>query len=497
LVRIILTFILSLLVATAPARAEWTEISSEHFLIYGEQSAKILSRFAERLEYLHAAMALRHAPRMEKPSPSNRVTIYAVSSGATVRRLAEASGHSMVGIYIPRAGATMALTPRIFEAADKLDMGGETILYHEYAHHFMHMLTNRAFPKWVSEGVAEFYSGLKFTDEIVGVGLPAYHRAGEFAYGIKVPMPILLRAEGDEGTKNRDNSFYAQSWLLVHYLTFSQERAPQFPRYMKLLSEGATDLDAARQAFGDLEKLSDDLDDYYGRRSISYLPIKKARLQIGNVTARVLSKGMSESMFAIIRAQRGVDGEEAKQLASEMRSVAARYPDDADVLVALAESEIDAGQLDSGIAAADRALALAPQSIKALIQKGRAAFAKAEASNKDEDWQVARRLYLAANRIEPDHPIPLIQFYTTFRKQGIAPNKSAIAGLERASQLAPFDLSLLLTLAEQRERDGRLHDAIIALGPIAYNPHRDEASAQALAHIKDLQAQIARKTATQ
>jgi hypothetical protein len=470
-----------------PARAEWTEVSSDHFLIYGEQSPSVLTKFAERLELLHAAMAFRHARNLIKPSPSNRVTIYAVSDVAKVRKLGELANNA-AGVYIPRAGAIMAITPRISQAEDKTEMGGETILYHEYAHHFMFHITNRAMPKWFVEGFAEFYSGLKFTDDALGVGLPADHRANEFAFGFKVPIRTLLRAEGDAGADTRGNSFYAQSWLLMHYLTFSRERATQFPVYFSLLAKGTPALTAAETAFGDLDQLSKDLDAYFAKRALSYLPIARTKLTYGPITTRTISPGHAAMIYPIIKAQRRVDDEEAKALVVTVRQIAAKYPDDVAVQIALAEAEIDAKNPDAGLVAADRAIALDPKAIKAYLQKGRSLFRKAQDSHKPEDWQAARNLYLAANRMEMDNPIPLIEFYRTFIESGITPSKSSIIGIERAAVLAPFDRGLQWMVADQYARDGRYAEAISKLEPIAYSPHQGESAKNAQARIAEWQA---------
>ena len=36
--------------ASLPVRADWAEVSSDHFVIYGEQRPDALRKFAERLE---------------------------------------------------------------------------------------------------------------------------------------------------------------------------------------------------------------------------------------------------------------------------------------------------------------------------------------------------------------------------------------------------------------------------------------------------------------
>jgi tetratricopeptide (TPR) repeat protein len=193
-------------------------------------------------------------------------------------------------------------------------------------------------------------------------------------------------------------------------------------------------------------------------------------------------------IYPIIKAQRRVDDEEAKALVVTVRQIAAKYPDDVAVQIALAEAEIDAKNPDAGLVAADRAIALDPKAIKAYLQKGRSLFRKAQDSHKPEDWQAARNLYLAANRMEMDNPIPLIEFYRTFIESGITPSKSSIIGIERAAVLAPFDRGLQWMVADQYARDGRYAEAISKLEPIAYSPHQGESAKNAQARIAEWQA---------
>lgn len=41
----------------APAKADWLEVSSDHFVIYSDQKVETVTQFAERLERFDAAMA--------------------------------------------------------------------------------------------------------------------------------------------------------------------------------------------------------------------------------------------------------------------------------------------------------------------------------------------------------------------------------------------------------------------------------------------------------
>jgi tetratricopeptide (TPR) repeat protein len=142
------------------------------------------------------------------------------------------------------------------------------------------------------------------------------------------------------------------------------------------------------------------------------------------------------------------------------------------VLTALAECEHDAGHDKEAILAADAAIKLDPTQANAYVQKGLAQFRQAaDAEDKAEAYRAARVTFIALNKIENDHPLPLIFFYRSYAEQGTQPPPLAFDGLIRAVQLAPFDLALRMNLGLALLRYGRGPDAAIILRPVAYNPH--------------------------
>jgi tetratricopeptide (TPR) repeat protein len=167
-----------------------------------------------------------------------------------------------------------------------------------------------------------------------------------------------------------------------------------------------------------------------------------------------------------------VTREQALELVVQARTTAARYPGDAAVLAALAEAEHDAGNHAQAIAAADAALALDPNRVNAYVQKGFALFALASAADdREAAYRAAREPFLALNRIENDHPLPLIYYNRSFAERGVAPPANAAQALERAAELAPFDLFLRLNLATQQLQQGRVAEARSNFLPLAYSPH--------------------------
>ncbi|GGC21804.1 hypothetical protein GCM10011371_06790 [Novosphingobium marinum] len=481
------------LFSASSARAEWMEATSDHFVIYADESERKLRAFAEKLERYNSAMAFVTKTKSTKPTPSNRVTIYVVGSGQAVRKL-HGSGSSFVnGFYIPRAGGSIAIVPEVEDSRRELTFSMVTLL-HEYAHHFTRSVTSFPMPRWMGEGSAEFFSSAKFEkDDSVWLGRPATHRAGELLYAKDVSVEELL--DPAVYAKNKRNSrlydaFYGRSWLLYHYLVFDESRKGQLDTYSRLLAGGAEPLAAAEQAFGNIQQLEDDLDSYYKQRRMPAFKLSADRLQPGPINVRPLREGEAEMMPVRIRSRRGVDEETAKDVLADARKVASAYPSDPMVLTALAEAEHDAGNDELAVAAADKALALDPRQTDAYVQKGFALFRIAENTEGDERkaaFERVRKVFVALNRLENDHPLPLIYYYRSFAAEGVNVPDIAKQGLARASQLAPFDLGLHMQLAQMYANEFKFDFARAHLRPVAFNPHGGSLAEAAEAMLEEIE----------
>lgn len=460
------------------AQAAWLRASSAHFVVYADEGESKIRTFSQQLERYHAAMEAVTGGKVPAPSPSNRVTVFMVSNDREVRRLCGESCKFVGGFYVPRAGGSIAIVPRISgSGASSGDLEFSMItLLHEYAHHFLISSNAFAMPRWLSEGSAEFFASASFTkDGGVSVGRPANHRMPEILMARDVTATDLLDTEAYEKRRNGKvyDAFYGKSWALYHYLAFEKKRAGQLTKYVRLLVEGRPSREAGLEAFGPFDAIERELDAYLRRSQLSGFILAPAMLQIGPIEVSKLSEGEGAMMPLRIRSNRGVNREQATGIVGEARAVAARYPADAGVLTALAEAEYDAGNNDTAVAAADKAIVLDRTRVNAYVQKGFALFRQTVDSGGDEAaYRRARAPFVALNRLEPDHPLPLTYYYQSFVRAGVKPSELAVQGLERASQLAPFDLGLRMTVAMQQLRDGYRDAAKRNLAPVAYSPHR-------------------------
>ena len=461
-----------------PANAAWREASTDHFVIYSEQSADSLREYAGRLERFDKAMRVIRGVPDEPMGAATRLTVYVVRDLATVRKLfgdgASSSRFSIAGFYLPRAGGSIAITPRSAGGNGKFDLDAETVLLHEYAHHFMMHTFPGAFPAWFIEGFAEFNSTAKFDkDGGVGLGMPALHRAYGLVLGDKLPVEKMMTNDVADLKPAQRDALYGRGWLLTHYLTFEKARAGQLTDYIRRLNQGAGSLDAAKAAFGDLKQLDKDLDKYLMRKRVSYWPLKPESVPIGPVRIRDLSPAEDAVMDVKIRSRRGVNEAQARELLPLVRRAAAPFPSDAAAQTTLAEAEYDARNYSEAEAAADRAIAVDPRSVDGLLYKARARMALASRSGdrSPATWNGIRKLIIAANKADLDDPEPMIHFYRSFAAQGVAPTANATAGLLKAFADAPQDRSLRMMAAFQLLTDGKSVEARKALAPIAFDPH--------------------------
>jgi hypothetical protein len=299
---------LSLLAVPTIARADWMEASSPHFVVYADESEKDIRQFAEQLERYHSAMTIITAVPEETPSPSNRITVYVVSSPREVQRLlgGGAGARNVDGFYLPRAGGPLAFVPRVRSGGKEIDQS-MIVLLHEYAHHFT--ISNSTFPspRWLDEGAAEFFSSARFgADGGVTIGLPNAMRYVELAYAKDVTVEELLDPDLYEKRHGQAfDSFYGKSWALYHYLVFEPSRRGQMHNYLLGMAAGKTSRTAAEAAFGDLKQLDHELDSYLKRSKILSMVLAPVAVTTGKIDVRPLRPGEAAMMPVRMRSRRG------------------------------------------------------------------------------------------------------------------------------------------------------------------------------------------------
>jgi tetratricopeptide (TPR) repeat protein len=467
--------------APATSRAEWREATTNHFIVYSEGGEQELREFAAKLEKFNYVLRAYH--NVTAPPSPIKLKVFLLPTIAAVGRMADAEG--VAGYYVSDArglmmvgthdtGRRLSSDARTANAYAELD--AESILLHEYTHHFMYQYFPATYPTWYSEGFAEFWGATDILDkDVVEIGLPANPRFLSFSFNRWLPLDKLLKAQSYADVPEVD-LLYAQGWLMLRHAFENPERRKQIQVYLNTINGGATYEQAAKTAFGDVGAYNNELFGYAGRGKFSILRLPFKKIDVGPIAVRQVSPAEDAMMAHSIKLAGGIIQREAAEFAGEVRETAARFPEDASALALLAEAERLGGKPDAAAATADRLLKIAPNDPRGLLQRGLAEVARlrAASSSDAQAWNAARQYLVRAIKAAPNDPIALEAFYDSHAGRGMLAPDEAQAALYQAMELAPSDADLRYKVAADFEQRNMIEDAIAIIRPAAYKlPHRE------------------------
>lgn len=472
--------------SAVPARAEWHQATSNNFIVYSQGSADDASNFAAKLERFHYVLRTFH--RISATTMPNKLRVFLFSSAGAVGR--QAGSGSIAGYYVPDARGLMLVgtsahgsggngDPR--SARSEADLDPESILLHEYTHHFMYQYFPAAYPTWYSEGFAEFWGATRFgPNDSVQVGGSAEHRFSTFQNLGWLPIERLLRIHNyREAGGFNVFLLYAEGWLLVRYTFEHPERQRQLQTYLRLINNGTDYAAAATQAFPDLDRFNSELFSYAGSGRFNVLNLPFRTIDVGPITVSTPGPAEQALMTQEIKLSQGYPQREAADFANEVKNIAARFPQDPFALQLVMESVYLANDTAGAMDAANRLLAVQPNNARALMTKGLIQVAGlAAAQNRDPAaWNAAREPLARAKRAAPRDPLVLRAFYRGYALQGTLPPEEAQNALYDAMELAPSDGEIRYELARDFEQRRMIPEAIAIIRPEANSfPHRGNES---------------------
>lgn len=476
-----------LLIFQNDAHGKWIEVGTDHFIIYTQQNEKTITEVANRLERFHSLLNYIFKRQDIPPSAANRLSIYVLSTKNKLRVLHGGNNKKHIGgFYIGRSGSPAAFITTI-KPNSKKQSQSEQILLHEYVHHYLIGSSSIAFPMWVNEGAAEFFSNVKFEENgSIGVGMPAYNRRWDLGgYSVKkVPSSTLLDTHKyiKDKTYGYDN-FYGRSWLLFHKLIFSKEREGQLAKYLKLISEGYSEVNAATMTFGDLEILDKELNVYQRKKVMSYAPIPRKLLSEGSkFHIRTLSRAEQKSIHLAMQLKRGVNKDDLIKIIPKLNSLLLQFPNDLALLDLALEAEYDGivaklhfSDTNRAVALSNKILSLDPGNTMAMRYK---ALSMAEnllgSESSSFNWQQVKILLENAIKLNPQNPLLLESYFDIFLMQDVPPTELATKRLQLASNISRFDIDLRAKLAYHYFEKGAYLEAIDSLRPLLGASHNQK-----------------------
>jgi tetratricopeptide (TPR) repeat protein len=452
----------------APDRASqssWLEATTRHFIILGDMPEAQLRRRAMRLEQFHSLLATVAPERSE-----NRLLIYLTDGIDPIQQMAHMN--FIAGYYVPTAMGAFAVSPETFQNK-RQGWTPEVVLFHEYTHHMLLQSNDAYFPGWMTEGLAELFATVDIKDngDIV-VGAANQARApGMFSMN-RWPADRLLRSDSIKISKDEVIEKYTRGTLLVHYLLMDPKKASQFGKYITLVNHGTEPVAAGTQAFGDLKALDRALDVYRNQPRVPSVTYAASKIAYDRaISVRTLTLDEAAALPVRLESETDEDREHVADLLPAARRVAARYPGSAHAQQALGQVEYEAGNFAEAGAATDRALAINPENVMALLYKGRVLGQKAIASKLPADWSAARAQFIKANRLDPNYPWTFVLLYDSFGAAGVTPSPASVIGLRRAVVLAPQDEGVRVRMTLQMLKENDFAGAQLMIAPVAFSPH--------------------------
>lgn len=464
------------LIATV-AEARWLRAKTDSFIIYSEGNEKSLREFASTLQRFD--IALRLLLEVKEQGESNRLPIYLLASTGEVAKLYTGSrSSSFVGFYRTERDGSFAVSHRENGGRSRGTSASQETLFHEYAHHFMKRYRTGAYPAWIIEGFAEYYSTIDFDrDGRALIGKPAYGRQYGLVQLPQIPVETLLATDPHSlKTVGQVDVYYGRAWLLTHMLFHDAPREGQLVAYARAINAGTEAGQAARQAFGDLDQLDKDLAAYL-RRPLNYRITKDAIPVPTNISVTALPPGEDAVIPLRLARLSARPGDDSLAVRDSLLSLTKAHAGDAAVWFEYAAAEWaldkDARDLAAVRSALDRVIAIKPDHVRGNVLLGELSMHELDMQGdySDASWEKAREPVALANRTDPDDPLPLYVYFQSFIDQGKIPPDIAIQGLEQAFRLAPENIEMRVAHAFALANRGQFTSAIRLAQSIAFDPH--------------------------
>lgn len=459
--------------ARAQATGDWLHTSTPSFSLSGRVGQKALVEMADDLEDFAGLLRALHG--LDGPGDERPLPIYLTSRQSDLKRVRPETPDYVGGFYSASVGDVFAVLT-LEGDGDR----GRQVLFHEYTHHFMKQHAPAAYASWLVEGYAEYFMTARFKPDFVEVGVTSRRIAWLRGTNTWTPFEEILGRRALTGRRIDVAAFYAQSWILTHYMMSDPERLARLTRYAQAVAEGGDPVALAPEAVGvplaDLERV---LQRYMGSlpgRRMARPPSTAQQLKVTR-----LSASADDLLLENQRLKMGVAREQRPEVLAMIRERAARYPGDRLAEMAQARAENDFGDRDKAQALLKHRIEVDPRDVEAIQTLGWSYMLQARAN----PAQAAQLLNEARNwfgkgfAIDPNNALLLYDYGISRNREPGYPNDNAVNVLLRAQQLAPQVPQFRLAAADALMRRDRFDEAAAMIEPVFNDPHAGPKAAEA------------------
>ncbi len=237
----------------------WLDVRSDNFRIYSIVGAERTVELLRHLEVMRATLG-----------DAGEESTYEAAVPTIIIAVDEHDDYVRIGGPGYSAGYFFSdLRENAILIEDSDESAGIQVILHEYAHYLNRRAGRIRYPRWYEEGNAEYLSHSRLREQAFEYALAPRPYLATLGFGAWAPLATILEVTDAASLPEPDGAmFYAQSWLLVHYLRSRPDADLQIPgqlaRYARESARGLAPVAAFEQAFGlDVEQLENDLLKYF------------------------------------------------------------------------------------------------------------------------------------------------------------------------------------------------------------------------------------------
>ncbi len=450
---------IALLMLSVPALAGWWQAETAHFRVFGDAPPERVVRRAALLEDFHGLMV--EVTGRDLPKDAAPLDVFLVDN------LADASpwrplAPNVAGFYRADSGRISAVALNRGDAKDG-GLSGQEILLHEYAHHFMLGSSLIAYPAWYVEGFAEYFATARFAADRIEYGQISDGRANWLRAGKWLSLQELLSGAPLAGNASDVTMFYAQSWLLTHYMLRAPGMRTKLIAYLKATGEGQDPVEAFRtHVDSDLPGFQARLRRYLEMRA-TYTKIDRPRPAHAKVSTKELPGNGGELLLRLAALEHGVPSTLGQAALLDVREIASRDAGDALATRTLALAELQLGDPGKALQLIEGLLSREPKD--ADLWRWRAQALRTERTSNGSA--------LARASLEKSLALAPSDWRTLRAMARITPPSSpqSLGLMLKAHEQAPQVSEVVLDTALALSQADRLEEAAIVLQPLAWSPH--------------------------
>jgi len=422
--------------AREPWEGPWIELRTPHFVIFsGMEEQRSIDLAVELEEFRTVVDLMTGGGGVDEPIATR---IYLLPK--TMPELGFRGG--VLGYFRPEMRANFAVMVPSGRESD-------AVLKHEYTHYLVRNRGGR-YPAWIDEGVAEVFSTMVITDEVIAYGTIPTVRRDWLTSERWMPFADVLAARDLSNFSSQQIAmFYAQSWLLMQYLMVGRDGVDlraELGEFMRRSEAGESPGEAFTATWGiEVAELDEALGEYTRRFRIMRAALETP-YPVASVARRTMTEGEVAGQLGLLALLYGNhdDAREFYDAALELQ------PENTVALIGIADLHKFADRFDEAQPLYERAIALEPDNGWHQLDYGEYFLSRARAESDPgvrRQWLIeARRRFARSFQLDAKNPEMLHQNGLTYLFDGEDTAKG-VQSLEVAYELLPSHERIQFDLA--------------------------------------------------